>query len=276
MNSKNVFPIKDEKIPCTCVKCLKEFDKEKLHIIHIPPMGYGSGFDLTDVVFILCDDCYKESIKNNPELWSMKTEVYTVHYYKNDNLSVEEREKNKVDVISTDEFLVPIDMQNDVVYTEDFESAFSKYIYEEEMLNYFDNLPLVGAEVVMNRLWAHHCSLHPSDPQEWIDYQLGELPYEQCKKNHWVSPEEIKSYQVFFGRCVHVKNIIYSDGSRDCHCFINRRVTGKYGGKCSSAGVGCYKCEHFKEREGDVETIKINVDNAYELLKSLYEKEKNS
>lgn len=26
-------------------------------------MGYGSGFDLTDMVLILCDDCYKESIK---------------------------------------------------------------------------------------------------------------------------------------------------------------------------------------------------------------------
>ena len=72
MNSKNIIAIKNERIRCTCMKCLNEYDESHLHMIHIPGMGYGSGFDLTDMVLILCDDCYKESIKDEPNLWNMK------------------------------------------------------------------------------------------------------------------------------------------------------------------------------------------------------------
>ena len=67
MNSKNIVPIKQEKIGCTCMKCLKEHKEEEMHLIHIPAMGYGSGFDGFDALIILCDDCYKDSIKEHPD-----------------------------------------------------------------------------------------------------------------------------------------------------------------------------------------------------------------
>lgn len=35
MNSKNIVAIKDERIKCTCMKCLNEYDENHLHIIHI-------------------------------------------------------------------------------------------------------------------------------------------------------------------------------------------------------------------------------------------------
>ncbi len=177
MNSKKKVAIKKEKIACTCMKCLKENKKENMHLIHIPAMGYGSGFDMFDTVIVLCDDCYKESIKNIPGLWSMVERPYTVHFEKNSNLTEEERKKKKEEKGITG---------LDVIYDRDIDDTYFEYEHEREMYDYINNLPIEGQELVYNRLGEKRGSFCEHDPQEWIDYYLGELSYELCKKNHWV------------------------------------------------------------------------------------------
>lgn len=54
---------------CLCWKCLKEHNKDKIHIIKIGSLGYNSCFDNFSTQIQLCDDCYNE----NPEWWKLKT-----------------------------------------------------------------------------------------------------------------------------------------------------------------------------------------------------------
>lgn len=65
---ERVLAIKDHK--GLCWKCLQ--NKPQIHNIKISSMGYGSGFDGWSTEIHLCEECYKESIKDNPELWSME------------------------------------------------------------------------------------------------------------------------------------------------------------------------------------------------------------
>lgn len=53
-----------------CWKCLKE--KDKINVVKINPMGYGSYFDCFGTEIHLCDDCLKESKVDIPELWDME------------------------------------------------------------------------------------------------------------------------------------------------------------------------------------------------------------
>ena len=277
MNSKNKVAIKKEKIACTCMKCLKENKNENMHLIHILSMGYGSGFDMFDTIIVLCDDCYKESIKNTPNLWNMVERSYTVHYEKNNHLTDEERKKKKEEKgerISLDETKVPIDMQLDVIYDRDFDETFFEYEHEREMYDYINSLPIEGQELVYNRLGEDRGKSCKHDPQEWIDYHLGELSYELCKKNHWVFKGEFESYQNHYEKCGHVKNVIWNKGGKDSQCFINPLVKGEFGGGCSKVGTGCYDCEYFKERDKEIETVDLSgIDDYNETSKKLRELE---
>ena len=227
MNSKNIIAIKNEKIRCTCMKCLNEYDESHLHMIHIPGMGYGSGFDLTDMVLILCDDCYKESIKDEPNLWNMKVVPFL------GDLKSEEEKKD------------------------DIGDLFAEYEFDNKMWDYIRSLPLAGKELVDNRLSKYMGRISKINGQDWIDMQLGEGSYEMYKKNGWVSPQERKSYHENYERCVHVKNVISAGGNKNSHCFINPLVTGLFGGKCLTHGQGhgCYQCNYFIERKGKIETF---------------------
>lgn len=255
MNSKNIVPIKEEKIGCTCMKCLKEHKEEDMHIIHIPAMGYGSGFDGFDTLVILCDDCYKESIKEHSDFWDMKVKKYTIHHKKNDDIPPEEREKNKSDRISLDKTKLPV---GEITYSADFDETFEEYLYENEMFDYIHKLPVEGRELVYNRVGKgrHRRDI---DSQEWIDYHLGEASYEVCKKNYWVYKGEIEAYREKYEKCDHVADIIYKDGSGGSHCLIYPTVHGKRGGKCGGS-YGCYECPYFKERKGDVRVFKHDSD----------------
>lgn len=52
-----------------CFKCLDEFDNDNLTKIHIPSMGYGSGFDGWSTKVHLCSECIK---KTNLEWWKLE------------------------------------------------------------------------------------------------------------------------------------------------------------------------------------------------------------
>ena len=189
MNSKNKVAIKKEKIGCTCMKCLKEFDDSKLHIIHIPQMGYGSGFDGFDTIVILCEDCYKESIKKNPNLWSMKTAYTLIGSEKNED---EQKISIKENVLTLNESELYIDMEK-CCNLDDFE--YDYYENEDEMFQYIYSLPVEGRELIYNRLDFGHFAHRKADPQEWIDYEQEELPDELCKKNGWRNITEIKEFK---------------------------------------------------------------------------------
>lgn len=52
-----------------CFKCLKRFSDNELHKIKIPPLGYGSVFDMFTTEIHLCKNCIKET---NPEWWKLE------------------------------------------------------------------------------------------------------------------------------------------------------------------------------------------------------------
>ena len=52
-----------------CFHCLQQKDEGEIHKIHIPEMGYGSGFDGWSSTIQLCDECYQHT---NPEWWKLK------------------------------------------------------------------------------------------------------------------------------------------------------------------------------------------------------------
>lgn len=50
---------------CLCFKCQHKINKDKLHIIDIPSLGYGSIFDSCGTTLQLCEDCYNQT----PSKW---------------------------------------------------------------------------------------------------------------------------------------------------------------------------------------------------------------
>lgn len=192
MNSKNIAAIKNEKISCTCMKCLRECEDTNIHYIHIPQKGFGSSFDGFDTVVILCDDCYKESIKDNLDLWNMKVKFVSIYNDISMNGSSNNKEFDKENVLTLNESNLYIDFENCIIY-DDFEYDF--YEYEKEMLDYIHLLPIQSQELIYNRLdYGVHAS-RKVDPQEWIDYELEELPDELCKKNGWRTITEINEFR---------------------------------------------------------------------------------
>ena len=163
----------------------------------------------------------------------------------------------------------------EITYSADFDETFEEYLYENEMFDYIHKLPIEGRELVYNRVerGRHRRDI---DPQEWIDYHLGEASYEVCKKNYWVYKGEIEAYRERYEKCDHVVDIIYKDVSGGSHCLINPTVSGKRGGKCG-ASYGCYECKYFKERKGEVRVVKQEGEvgiGTRDNIKELGEKEK--
>lgn len=85
------------------------------------------------------------------------------------------------------------------------------------------------------------------DSQDWIDYELGELPHDKCKEYCLYSPQEIKAYNDRFPTCANVFLKTYSDGSGGCRCSL-----GAHGNKDGSCGVNisseCYQCAWYTPR----------------------------
>ena len=74
-------------------------------------------------------------------------------------------------------------MQHDVIYDHDFDVTLDEYTYEKEMFEYIRSLPLQSQELIHNRLAKGTFDHGGHNPQEWIDYELGELSHDACIKN---------------------------------------------------------------------------------------------
>lgn len=56
------------------------------------------------------------------------------------------------------------------------------YLYDNEMSSYLHNLPLESRELVFNRNSYGACADCNMKPQDYIDYELDELPHNKCKQ----------------------------------------------------------------------------------------------
>ena len=240
MNSKNILPIKNE---CTCMKCLKEFKDKDLIDIEIPELGYGSDFDGINTKLILCKDCFE---KSNPQIWNLKVKQQWAS-----------------------EFPDYQNIENDFVICQEYE-------HEKEMLEYIEDLPLQSKELVWNTFSSGWLSDYKLNSQDWIDFELDELPHEKCKEYGLISPEEIKAYKTRFPSCEWVYNQIYSDNSHCSKCPYH--AFGKFG-QIPNVQVSqeCYGCQLYKPRETELKTINEKEEEKYreKLLMRIYKERLN-
>lgn len=128
------------------------------------------------------------------------------------------------------------------------------YLYDNEMSSYLHNLPLESRELVFNRNSYGACADCNMKPQDYIDYELDELPHNKCKQYRMYSPQERAAYKERFPNCECVKIKKYSDGSQGSSCPY-----GAFGDKNGNIGLNianeCYMCTHYKPRCGDIKVI---------------------
>ena len=129
------------------------------------------------------------------------------------------------------------------------------YQHEEKIWNLVNSLPLEGQELFNNRFendrWCY------IEPQDWIDYQLDELPHEKCKEYSLYSPKDIEAYKNKFTTCEYVTNVVFNDGSKGSWCPFG--AMGEYGQKVDANGNlsdECTDCKYYKTRETSIKEIK--------------------
>lgn len=128
------------------------------------------------------------------------------------------------------------------------------YLYDNEMYSYIDNLPLESRELVFNRNAYGSLVDCSMKPQDYIDYELDELPHKKCKQYGLYSPQEKAAYEERFPNCECVKIDKYKDGSQGSSCPY-----GAFGDRDGNVGLNmydeCYMCSHYKPRNGDIKVI---------------------
>lgn len=125
------------------------------------------------------------------------------------------------------------------------------YKYEDNIYRLIKNLPLESQELFENRFNTED---YPMEPQDWIDYELGELPHEKCNEYSLYSPEEKTAYREKFSTCEQVVNVVYNDDSKGSRCPFG--AFGDYDQKVSiNIWEECYGCKYYKKREHPIRTI---------------------
>lgn len=135
-----------------------------------------------------------------------------------------------------------------------------RYESEEDIIKYINELPIEGQELFLNRMaWGTFIS--SMGAQDWIDYKLGELPYEKCKEYGLISYEELSDYKEKFPKCKYPINITNDDGSQICHC--PRGSYGKYGQEVDDTlYINCYNCPIYTERTEDDTILDLSSEEA--------------
>ena len=115
------------------------------------------------------------------------------------------------------------------------------YQYEDEILEYIKRCPIEGRELFYNRFSQSVYGNMKS--QDWIDYELDELPHEKCKKYQMYSPEERQAYKDRFHTCGQVYKKVYGDGSSTLKC--KRGARGYIDEKEHQTQTQCYMCDKY-------------------------------
>lgn len=129
------------------------------------------------------------------------------------------------------------------------------YQHEEKIWDLIKSLPLESRELFENTFdsgdgWR-------MEPQDWIDFELGELTHEKCKEYNLYSPKDIEAYETKFTTCEHVINVVWNDNSKGAWCPFG--VHGDYGQKvdeCGNLSDECTDCKYYKCRENPIKEIK--------------------
>lgn len=139
------------------------------------------------------------------------------------------------------------------------------YQHEDEILNLIHGLPLESQELFENRF---DDKAYKMDPQDWIDFELDELPHEKCKEYYLHSPKDVEAYNTKFTTCEHVVNVVWDDNSKNSRCPFG--AYGDYNQKvdeCGNICDECTDCEFYKRRGNSIEEIKSKDYPRWELKK---------
>ncbi|MPM35907.1 hypothetical protein SDC9_82501 [bioreactor metagenome] len=140
-----------------------------------------------------------------------------------------------------------------------------EYEHEAEIFQYIKTLPLQSQELFYNTYPTGWNADHQMEPQDWIDYQLDELPHDKCEEYGYYSPEEIQAYKSRFPTCEYPYDRVYRDGSSGCWCALHH-ANGDAGQTCGlNISQECYKCNEYKMRCSSLRTIKDEDADEYEL-----------
>lgn len=138
-----------------------------------------------------------------------------------------------------------------------------EYKLEDEILEFIHNLPLQSQELFFNTF--NSSNQYPMDAQDWIDYELGELPHRKCKEYYLYSHDEIKAYHDRFPNCTKVYKKVWKDGSVSCMC--HKHAHGNADGTCDiNISDECYMCDSYKPKSNEF-TMKT-VDEIEEYYKN--------
>ena len=156
------------------------------------------------------------------------------------------------------------------IQTDEQDHSFKKYKHEDDIINYINKLPIEGKELFLNRVaWGN--SVFSMNSQDWIDYNLKELPHDKCKEYGLISPEEINDYKEKYPKCKYPVNIIDTDGTKCSYCPMGS--FGKYNQEIDDTlYMNCYNCALFKERTEEDVLLELTTDeeNLYKIY-CLYE-----
>lgn len=130
------------------------------------------------------------------------------------------------------------------------------YEYEDEILNFVEQMPLAGQELFWNRYATGAFVSYYMEAQDWIDYRLGILPHEKCKEYGLYSPQEIQAYEERFTSCQHPANRVYEDGTKNCWCPLG--AYGEADQKIDNHNISeeCYECKYYTLRKTPIIEIK--------------------
>lgn len=138
--------------------------------------------------------------------------------------------------------------------TEVMDDYIETYQHEENIWDLVKSLPLEGRELFENRFDSDGYHM---EAQDWIDYQLDELPHDKCKEYHMYSPKDIESYNSKYPTCEHVVNVVWDDDSKGSRCPFG--AYGEYGqtvDDCGNLCGQCTCCNYYKKREYPIKDIK--------------------
>lgn len=138
--------------------------------------------------------------------------------------------------------------------TEVMDDYIETYQHEEKILDLINSLPLESQELFKNRFDNNGWHM---ESQDWIDYQLDELPHEKCKEYGYYSPKDIEAYETKFTTCEYVANVTWNDDSKGSWCPFG--ASGDYGQKVDkyvNLSDECTDCTYYKLRKNSIKEIK--------------------
>ena len=145
------------------------------------------------------------------------------------------------------------------------------YKYEGNISALLKSFPLEAKELFYNR-FATGANADTMKPQDWIDFQVGELSYKKCKEYCLISPQEERAYKERFPNCACVTVKKYKDGSQGSKCPYGA-FGDEIGNADSNTSCKCYMCSYYKPREGDIniidETTEYYKNEKYRLIHML-------